>query len=201
MLLIFFCLSAKSQDSLSRAKFGMEISLARTKFNFECIYPSFVFAKGKHLVFAGPGIYYVSPDQMTPFAGVQAGYQFFPNGKAKRFNSFFEFDFNFMKGTLRDKYSINFNYPYGGVSDRATDFVSIDNYLSFGFSLRMMKYFYLKPVFGLGVGLYKEDYTYHFYNNQVLSGQGNLAFRYPLGLNSIAKLTFGCNLVSLRKKK
>ena len=55
--------------------------------------------------------------QTTPFAGVQAGYQFFPNCSNKRFNLFFAYDFNLISGKQNGHYSTNQNSPMGGLEN------------------------------------------------------------------------------------
>ena len=199
IFIMLFSIKMSSQDSLYSAKFSFETSFSKTKFNKVGFYSAFVLSFKKHKVFLGPGIYYLTAAHSQPFAAMQMGYQYFPNGTENRFTLFFGYDFNYTKGSLEDKFQPSSYYEYYGIVSRKHKYTALDNFFSFGFNWRFFSRFYFKPNVGIGVGLYKENYTYKYENGKTYTADNNLSYRYPFGFSHLAKITLGYDLVRLKK--
>lgn len=192
---------ASAQDSLYKAKFGFETSYSRNKFNYQNIYAGLIFSKGKHQFVVGPGMYYLEPQQMTPFPSLQAGYRYFMNGTQNRFSLFFGYDFNYAQGKYTTTYR---SYSFYQITQwdmvyRTLTYRAFDNFFSFGAKWRFFGRWYFTPQAGAGIGIYRERLAYRT-DMASWESKGPFGFRYPFGLNTFAKFTLGCDIVRLKKK-
>jgi hypothetical protein len=204
IIIILVCSAslATAQDSLYRSKLGLEVSYSRNRFNYQSSYAAFVYSKGRHQVFAGPGMYYLeSPSiQPTPLPSALAGYRFFVNGTAQRFSLFFGYDLNVTKGKYKTSYrSYLYESSEYSIVNRTLDYTAIDNFFTCGVKWRFLGRCYLAGQAGAGIGLYRENFAFRT-NFSNWSGQGPLAFRYPFGFNTFTKFTLGCDLIRWKKK-
>lgn len=168
-LLLIACLccilNLKSQDSLNKAKIGLDFSMGNNACGRANILPSITFTKAKHTVFAGPAfVYGMEINPYPPAYGIQVGYQFFPNGQKNRFNLFFEYDLYYIKKT--HEFSKYISSPPTFI-ERSVTITSLDNYLSFGFKFNINSAIYLHTNVGLGVIWYKETVNDEYSNGKV----------------------------------
>lgn len=159
--------SLKAQDSLNKLQIGFDFLIGNNALGRENIYPSITLSKAKHTAFIGPafiyGLYY---NPYAPSFGLQAGYQYYPNGKKNRFNLFFEYDFNWVKA----KFQINhYSWNQTGLKKRNIEISSLDNYLGFGFRLNIIKGLYLKTNLGLGLIFYRESTKDELYDGTIIA--------------------------------
>lgn len=200
-IVISCCKQLKSQEAPKGASLGLDLSYTRlSTFEKPGGFFSLTYMRGKHLVFAGPSLQYYDYAHPQPLWGAQAGYRIFPNGTGRRFNLFFEYNLNYVKGTIKDRVGLYFYEMYAGYADRKIALVSIDNYLGFGFRCHLFKGLYVASNAGFALGFYKEDYSYTDQGGRSWSGKGHLSPRWPLRDNRIFKITVGYDLVRLKKK-
>ncbi len=154
-----------SQDSLKKISVGIDFNVGNNALGRKNIYPSIVLSKGKHSLFLGPSFIYGIPYRLyAPTYGVQAGYMFYPNGHHKRFNLFFEYDFNYTKAKFEFNY---YTSSQSRIKKRIIDLISIDSYVGFGFRANIFKGLYLKTNVGVGLIFYSENVTNEFYNGEI----------------------------------
>ena len=218
-ILSIFALGLKGQDSLKKLQIGLDFGIGKNAIGRGNIYPSITLSKGNHVIFGGPAfIFGMDYNPYPPSYGVQAGYQFFPNGRNKRFNLFFEYDFNYVKANFIYKYAPKYS---SSLVEADIELKSLDNYLGFGFRLKIYKGLYLKTNVGAGLIYYGEkivmkynDGTVHVeeYLNRIYGGHfqpffyNSLNQQYYGGVYStrfvgIFKATLGCDIYSFKKKK
>ncbi|MEO6306000.1 MAG: hypothetical protein ABIP51_22830 [Bacteroidia bacterium] len=162
LLLFTSIIYLKGQDSLNKLQLGVDLALGNNAIGKGNILPSITISKGKHVVFAGPTfIYGLTSNPYRPIYGLQAGYQFYPNGRKNRCNLFFEYDFNYMKARFQQDYYSNNST---GLKKRITEFSSLDNYLGFGFRLNIIKGLYFKTAVGLGIVIYDQSFKEEYYD-------------------------------------
>ncbi len=209
-------INLKGQDSLNKLQLGIDFAIGNNAIGKGNILPTITLSKGKHVVFMGPTfIYGLAFNPYRPIYGVQAGYQIYPNGRRNRFNLFFEYDFNYMKGKFQKDY---YSYYSKGIKKSTTVFSSLDNYLGFGFRLNLIKSFYFKTNVGLGVIVYDQNTTEEYYDGttknynygqQIFIGKFPSYFFAPFfneyyfnygQMVGIFKMGIGCDLCSFKKK-
>lgn len=151
-----------SQDSLKKVSFGVDFTIGNNAIGRKNIYPSVVLSKGKHSLFIGPSFIYGTEYRLyAPIYGFQAGYLFYPNGHHKRFNLFFEYDFNYTKAKFEFQY---YSSSASGLKKQNITLTSIDNYGGFGFRMNVFKGLYFKTNVAVGLIFYSENVTNEFYN-------------------------------------
>ena len=220
LICVFFLFNIKGQDSLKRTSIGIDFSIGNNALGRENILPSITLSKGNHLAFVGPAFIYNMPyNPYPPQYGVQAGYQFYPNGTMNRFNLFFEYDFNYVNANFIRKF--NGSYPESVVR-KDISILSIDNYLGFGFRLKIFKGLYFKSNIGIGAIYYLESVSETHNNGEVYQYE----YKYPFVVGKINpfnsmyssyytpfyqneykrfvglfKVGLGCDLYSFKNKK
>lgn len=153
------------QDSLKKVTIGVDFNMGNNALGRRNIYPSIVLSKGKHSLFFGPSFIYGIPYRLyAPIYGVQAGYMFYPNGHHKRFNLFFEYDFNYTKAKFEFNY---YSSSPSGLKKRIIDLISIDSYVGFGFRANLFKGLYLKTNVGVGLIFYSENVIDEFNDGKI----------------------------------
>jgi hypothetical protein len=177
--LIIFCLhvcitSALCQDSLKKLYLGIDYAMGNTAIGKRNIYPSLTLSKGKHSVFAGPNFLYpYNFNSYRPIYGVQAGYQFYPNGRNKRFDLFFEYNFSYVKGSVIDQ-----SWSQSGQYRRGIEIEALDSYLGFGFKANITKRFYFHSSVGLGGMYYGQKNTYKYFSGSEYTEELDKRFYY-----------------------
>jgi hypothetical protein len=152
-LSLLFCCAGAFAQVAARTKIGVDYSMGNNALGRANILPSVTLSHKKHAIFAGPTfVYGIAYNIYTPCYGIQAGYQFFPNGQSNRFNLFFEYDMNLFKKQFKWEY-----YPWNNNSiiKRSLILTSFDNYLSFGFKWNITKAISFHTNVGLGLVYYK----------------------------------------------
>ena len=163
-----------SQDSIKKHSIGVDFNIGNNALGRKNIYPSIVLSKGKHSFFIGPSFIYGSQYRLyAPIHGLQAGYLFYPNGHQKRFNLFFEYDFNYTKVNVDFKYYLS---SQNGLKKRSIELMSIDNYIGFGFRTNIFKGLYIKTNASVGMIFYSENVEDEFYNGTVSKSNMNPRF-------------------------
>jgi hypothetical protein len=190
----------KGQDTLKRVYVGVDLACVRPDvFKKDGFFPSLTVSSGKHVVFAGPSLVYYDQYHPRGLWGAQAGYRLFPNKHYKRFNLFFEYNVNFVKGKLIDNYR-SFGW-FNTESIRTINLVALDNYFGFGFRINLFKNLYLSSNIGFDLGFYKEEYSYEYPNGAKWGSSGHLRLRNLSDRNKIFKIGIGYDLFRLKKKK
>jgi hypothetical protein len=200
-LTLMSLLKLNAQDTLKKIQIGLEFSYARPSLFKDAVFPSITLSSAKHGVFAGPCVVYYNDEYLRPLWGAQAGYRLFPNGRDKRFDLFFEYNFNLVKGTLKDKFTVGYPEANRTAVLRTINLVSVDNYFGFGFRWNILKDFYIASNVGFNVGLYKQDYTYEYQNGETWTAKGDLEFRRLSERSRIFKVGIGYNLIRIKGKK
>lgn len=193
LLILLTALSANAamaQDSIKKRSYlGIELSYQNPRIFKDGFLPALTFSQGKHQIYAGPQLMYLNTAPQAIW-GAQAGYRFFPNGSTNRFNLFFDYNFSFLKGSITEEHLNNHSY-WEFPKTRTTQLLSLDNYLGFGFQLKILKNLYASTAIGVGVGFYKEEYTYTYSNNAVYIGSGDLRLRRSSEINHQLKIGLG----------
>lgn len=190
--------SVYGQDSAKTFQLGLDISLGYNNTGRGNFLPAVTVSGNRHGVFAGPLlINNADPVQRGPLFGIQAGYQFYPNGRQKTFNLFFEYDFNFLDGKIVDTAPAMITNPYGGVKTRTIGFFSLFNYFSYGFRLNILKGLYLKTNVGLGLGWSGEEFKYEYWSGNV-SGDFRMPPYFTTGW--LIKGGLGYDFLAVKKK-
>lgn len=203
-IVLSLCLSqAMAQDSLRKIRLGIDLTYAKPTVFKAGFFPSISLSIGKQVFFAGPSVIYYDQEHLTPLTGAQGGYKVFPYGSHKRFSLFFEFNFNYVQGKLKDNIRrVPSDYYWrSSAGDRTIHHVSIDNYFGFGFRWNMFRNFHFASGMDLGLGLYKQDYTYTFDDGTTWSNKGKLQMREVTVLNTIFKMGIGFNIPTIKKRK
>jgi hypothetical protein len=188
-----------AQDSLIRCRLGIRCSYGRTAISNESVFPAISISWSKHSIFAGPAVYYLSPEVPRPLTGAQMGYQFFPNGQSTRFSLFLSYDVNYLHGTVQEKYSNYTRYEWSevNVSIEKTD---ITNYLGFGFKLKLFGQLSLNTNVGLGfLSVYEDKFTYRYDDGRVYESSGSLALR-KIGFYKFFQTGLHLNVYSFKKQ-
>lgn len=164
LTLLTIALSVYGQDTTKTLKTGLDFSSSTTYSGTGSYLPSVTMSKDKHCVFLGP--MFVPLYNYSPIAlGVQTGYQFYPNGKQRRFNLYFEYDFSFLKNKHSEEIMSNpTSQPYGGLKTYTIRVSTLENNLSFGFRLNFLKLLYFQTNVGKGFGWYSKETDYEFWS-------------------------------------
>lgn len=148
----------------------------------------------KHTLFIGPLLASdVDPSQNSYLPGLQLGYQIYPNGRTRAFSFFLEYNFNYLAAKLNSGQT-NFvidSTKYTG--ERTIDIFSNAHFLSYGFNLHFLKYFYFTVSTGLGPTWNKVEFIYKANTGQVFTQGSDIIY----GLNGLIKLGIGCNFLKI----
>jgi len=211
--------SLKSQDSLKKLKLGADFSIGNNALGRRNILPNITLSKGRHSIFLGPAfIFGMEYNPFPPQYGVQAGYQFYPNGTKHRFNLFFEYDFNCVNANFKFYYDAPALHE---LTTRSINVSSVDNYMGFGFRLNIFKWLYLKTMVGVGIIYYMQSFK-DTYNDGTVenysTGSPHVGNFYPFNgqlagyyynyyytqgdkhFVGIIKAGLGCNIYAFKKK-
>ena len=204
MGLLVFSLTQESysQDTTKTWLLGVCGHIAYNNIGDGNIQPSMVANYGKNTYFIGPLLANnVDPAQKNSLLGLQAGYQFYPNGKGKVFSFFFQYEMNLLSSKFVSDaadfywYSNNSISKYNGT--RTTQVFDFSHYVSYGFNLHFLQQFYLSTSIGVGGGWYKKQFTWNAQTGETFtSGNDQATFDY---LDGMFKVGLGYNFWKIKK--
>jgi len=200
IILSILSLQYFAQDSTNRLLLGVAGHISYNDIGNQNINPSIVANYKKHTFFLGPLLAdNVDPAQKWYLPGLQLGYQIYPNGKGKVFSFFFEYDFNLLSSKIKSGQTDFYwgNTKYTG--ERTIKIFNNSHYLSYGFNVHFLKYFYLSTSLGLGAGWYKKEFIWKANTGEIFTdGGGKPNFSY---FNGIFKAGIGCNFWKIKRRK
>jgi hypothetical protein len=187
-----------SQDSTKTLLIGVAGHISINDLGHLNTNPSVVANYKKHTLFLGPlfsaGVH---PTENIILPGLQLGYQIYPNGKGKVFSFFFEYNFNFLSAKIKSGQT-DFYWGYNKYTgERLIKILNNSHYLSYGFNVHFLKYFYFSTSLGLGKSWYKEESIWKANTGEKFSSGGKRNFNY---INGLFKVGIGCNFLNIKKR-
>ncbi len=190
-----------AQDTTKTFQLGVNGYVSYNGIGRTNINPSIVTSYGRHTVFIGVLLVdNIDVLQNGYLPGLQLGYQFYPNGKEKIFNLFFEYDFNLLKAKIENDNPTSLSINQNSYSAMETlEVFNIEQYLGYGFNIQFLKRFYFTTSVGIGCGWYQRQFIYNCDNGQVIKlGDRKPYFGMPTG---IFKTGIGFNFLPWKKNK
>jgi hypothetical protein len=196
--------SAYGQDTIKIRQLGFDYSVGINYFASWNSLPSITYSTSKHSVFAGPIIVNLNSldegyyENFTPSIAIHTGYQFYPYGRRRRFNLFFEYNFLYLKTkTIVHDYERQPIQMWGGIKTKTIDLFSLENYLCYGFRLNISKGLYFQTNVGTGFGWYRYREAQKYWDGQYGAGQSKPYF---WKFSNIFKIGLGFDFSILKKK-
>lgn len=198
IILLNLTLHVFAQDSTKSLLLGVAGHISTSDNGNQNINPSIVANYKKYTLFLGPFLASKEDPVLNNYLhGLQLGYQIYPNGKGKTFSFFFEYDFNLLSSKIKSE-QIDFywdNTKFTGV--RTLKIFNNSHYLSYGFNVHFLKYFYFSTSIGLGAGWSKQEFIWKANTGETFnSGGGKPYFSY---FNGIFKAGIGCNFWKIKR--
>jgi hypothetical protein len=205
-IIIIFIVSSLSniliaQDTIRTFQLGVNGYISYNGIGRANINPSVVTNYGKHTVFMGVLLVdKVDVLQKGYLPGLQLGYQFYPNGKEKIFDLFFEYDFDLLKVKMKNDTPTSLSFNQNDYYAMETlEVFNIEQYLGYGFNIQFLNHFYFTTTAGIGCGWYQRQFIYNCDNGEVIKmGDRKLYFGMPTG---IFKTGIGFNFWPWKKNK